>query len=207
MFRQGRFGPIEWATVRRPRPGEQVCGDYPVAFEIGDSAALFGVIDGLGHGEAAAEAALCAAQTVERSRADPLDVVMQLCHRALTETRGVAMTLARVNFETDTLSWIGIGNVVADLVAKHPSGVEVRSSALLAAGIVGYRMPQPLTTHQVTMTPGDLLLIASDGISEDHLGNLDFAAPAATIAQQLVGEFGKEADDALVLAARHRGTS
>jgi len=207
MFRHGRFGPIEWAAVRRPRPGEAVCGDHPVALEVGENAALFGVIDGLGHGEAAAEASLCAVETVEKCRAEPIDVVMQLCHRALAQTRGVAMTLARVDFETDTMSWIGIGNVTADLLAKRPSGVEVRSSALLGGGIVGYRMPHLLSTHQVTITPGDLLLIASDGISEDHLDDLDFAAPATTIAEQLVGRHAKEIDDALVLAARHRGMS
>ena len=94
---------------------------------------------------------------MQNVRSEPLDVVMQRCHRALTETRGVAMTLARVDFETDTLTWIGIGNVAADLVAKHPTGVEVRSSALLAGGIVGYRMPQTLSTHQVSISPGDLL--------------------------------------------------
>ena len=207
MFRHGNFGPIEWAAVRRPVPGEEVCGDHPIALDVGDGAALFGVIDGLGHGAAAATAALRAVETVEAGRSEPLDVVMQLCHRALTETRGVAMTLARVDFETDTLSWLGIGNVTADLVAKHPTGVEVRSSALLAGGIVGYRMPQTLSTHQVSMTPGNLLVIASDGIAEDHLSSIDFAAHATTIAKQLVGQYGKETDDALVLAARHRGSS
>lgn len=207
MFRHGNFGPIEWAAVRRPVPGEEVCGDHPIALDVGGGAALFGVIDGLGHGAAAATAALRAVETVEADRSEPLDVVMQLCHRALTETRGVAMTLARVDFETDTLSWLGIGNVTADLVAKHPTGVEVRSSALLAGGIVGYRMPPTLSTHQVTMAPGDLLVIASDGIAEDHLSSIDFAAHATTIAEQLVGQYGKETDDALILAARHRGSS
>jgi negative regulator of sigma-B (phosphoserine phosphatase) len=207
VFRHGNFGPIEWAAVRRPVPGEEVCGDHPIALDVGDSAALFGVIDGLGHGAPAATAALRAVETVEAGRSEPLDVVIQLCHRALTDTRGVAMTLARVDFETDTLSWIGIGNVTADLVAKHPTGVEVRSSALLAGGIVGYRMPQTLLAHQVSMAPGDLLVIASDGIAEDHLSNIDFAAHATTIAKQLVGQYGKETDDALVLAARHRGSS
>jgi phosphoserine phosphatase RsbX len=206
VFRHGRFGPIEWAAVRRPRPGEDVCGDHPIALDVGDSAALFGVVDGLGHGEAAAAAALRAVEAVEDVRSEPLDVVMQLCHRALTETRGVAMTLARVEFETDTLSWIGIGNVTADLVAKRPTGVEVRSSALLAGGIIGYRMPQTLATHQVAITPGDLLLISSDGVSEDHLDSIDFAAPSTTIAEQLVNRYGRETDDALVLAARHRGS-
>ncbi|MDT5014090.1 MAG: phosphoserine phosphatase RsbX [Mycobacterium sp.] len=193
--------------MRRPVPGEEVCGDHPVAVDVGDSAALFGVIDGLGHGEAAQTAALRAVEAVHNGRAEPLDVVMQLCHRALTDTRGVAMTLARIDFETDTLSWIGIGNVTADLVAKRPTAVEVRASALLAGGIVGYRMPQTLLTHQVSISPGDLLVIASDGIAEDHLASIDFAAQATTIAQQQVGRYGKDTDDVLVLAARHRGAS
>jgi negative regulator of sigma-B (phosphoserine phosphatase) len=207
VFRHGKFGPIEWAAVRRPRPGEAVCGDHPVALEIGEGAALFGVIDGLGHGEAAATAAQRAAEVVDERRSDPLDVVMQRCHRALTETRGVAMTLARVDFGTDALSWIGIGNVAADLVAKHPTGVALRSSALLAGGIVGYRMPQTLSTSQVSISPGDLLIMSSDGIAEDHLDSIDFAAHATTIAEQLVDRYGRETDDALVLAARHRGIS
>jgi phosphoserine phosphatase RsbX len=205
--REGHFGPIEWAALRRPLPGEDVCGDHPIAVDVGDSAALFGVLDGLGHGEEAAKAALHAVDVVNRSRAEPLDVLIQRCHRALAATRGVAMTLARIDFETDTLSWLGIGNVTADLVSKSASGVEVRASALLAGGIVGYRIPQSLFTHQISISPGDLLIIASDGLSEDHLDNIDFAASAMTIAEQMLAVHSKETDDALVLAARHRGTS
>ena len=67
MNEHGRFGPIEWATVLRPLPGEAVCGDYAVAIEVGDGAALFGVIDGLGHGEAAATAAMRAVEVIERA--------------------------------------------------------------------------------------------------------------------------------------------
>lgn len=207
MFRHGRWGPIEWAAVRRPVPGEDVCGDHPIAFDIGSGAALFGVVDGLGHGEAAQTAALGAVEIVDTNRAEPLDVVMQRCHQGLTDTRGVAMTLARIDFETATMSWLGIGNVTADLVAKSPTGVEVRASVLSAGGIVGYRMPATLSAHQVPIAPGDLLVIASDGIAEDHLRTIDFAAQATTIAEGLVGQYGRETDDALVLAARHRGVS
>ena len=174
---------------------------------MGDGAALFGVIDGLGHGEAAAEAAQRAAAVVDDHRAEPLDAVLTHCHLALTETRGVAMTLARVDFDTDALSWIGVGNVMADLVAKHPTGLAVRSSALLAGGIVGYRMPQTLSTSQVAIAPGDLLVMSSDGVDQHHLDNIDFAAHATTIAEQLVGRYSRGTDDALVLAARHRGFS
>lgn len=117
------------------------------------------------------------------------------------------MTLARIDFRTDTLSWTGIGNVAADLVAKHPAGVEVRSSARLAGGIVGYRIPEALTPQEVPIRPGDLLVITSDGIVEDHLDDIDFSAPALVIADQILHSHAKDNDDALVLAARHRGAS
>jgi len=205
--RQGWIGPIEWATARRPLPGEEVCGDFPIAVDVGGTAALFGVADGLGHGTAAETAALRAADVVSRCRTEPPDVLLQLCHRALAETRGATVTLARIDFETDSLSWIGIGNVTADLVSKGPGGVQIRASALLAGGIVGYRMPHALATHQVSISPGDLLVIATDGILEDHVQGIDFAAPAMAIAEHILNAYSRESDDALVLAARHRGTS
>jgi len=176
MRNQGWIGPIEWAAARRPVPGEEVCGDFPIAVEVGSTAALFGVADGLGHGAAAETAALRAAEVVSRSRTEPPDVLLQLCHRGLADTRGAAITLARIDFETDTLSWIGIGNVTADLVAKTPGGAQIRASALLAGGIVGYRIPHALATHQVSIGPGDLLVMATDGILEDHVAGIAFAA-------------------------------
>ena len=117
------------------------------------------------------------------------------------------MTLVRIDFRADNLRWIGIGNVTANLVAKHPAGVEVRSSARLAGGIIGYRIPEIVASQEVSIRPGDLLVIATDGIAEDHLDNIDFAAPAVTIAEQIVRSHGRDDDDALVLAARHRGAS
>ena len=207
MAEHGWLGPIEWAAKARPRPGENVCGDRMIAVDVEDTGALIGVLDGLGHGAEAAEAASCGVDVLRAARAEPLDVLLQRCHRALSGTRGVAMTLARIDFRTDTLSWAGIGNVAADLVAKHPAGVEVRSSARLAGGIVGYRIPEALTPQEVPIRPGDLLVITSDGIVEDHLDGIDFAASSLAIADQILRRHAKDSDDALVLAARHRGVS
>jgi negative regulator of sigma-B (phosphoserine phosphatase) len=207
MADHGWLGPIEWAAKSRPMSSEAECGDHPVAVDVSGTAALFAVLDGLGHGSEAARAALCGAEVLRREPSKPLDTLIQLCHRALGETRGAAMTLARIDFDVDMLSWTGIGNVTANLVAKAPSGIEVRSSALLAGGIVGYRIPETIHTQAISMRPGDLLVIASDGIDEDHLANIDFAAPALAIADDILRKHGKESDDALVLAARHRGAS
>ena len=203
----GWLGPIEWAATWRPLPGQSVCGDRSIAVDVNGTAALIGVLDGLGHGELAAEAAECGVQILGDARGEPLDALVQSCHRGLSDTRGVAMTLVHIDFQKDSLSWVGIGNVAADLVAKHPAGVEVRSSVRLAGGIVGYRVPEVVVSQDFPIRPGDLLVVTSDGIDENHLDDIDFAAPALTIAEQILDRHAKDNDDALVLTARHRGVS
>ena len=207
MAEHGWLGPIEWAASARPLSSEEPCGDHPVAVDVSPSAALFGVLDGLGHGAEAARAAQRGVEVLCGAPDKPLAVLVQLCHRALAETRGVAMTLARVDLEADLLSWTGIGNVAANLVVKSPSGVLIRSSARLVGGIVGYRIPETVHTQTVSMRPGDLLVMTSDGIGGDFLDGIDFSAPALAIAEQILSSHAKDTDDALVLAARHRGWS
>jgi serine phosphatase RsbU (regulator of sigma subunit) len=196
---------MEWAVASRPRPGEHVSGDQSIAIGIDGGAALFCVLDGLGHGPAAATAALTAVDALRSARSERLEVLVQLCHRMLGGTRGVAMTVARIDFQPGQLSWTGIGNVSANLVAKTISGTQVRSSARLTGGIVGYRIPEISPAQVVPIRTGDLLVIVSDGITEGHLDHIDFAAPAIDIAEQILSKHAKETDDALVLAARHRG--
>lgn len=207
MAEHGWLGPIEWAAKARPRPGENICGDRLIAVDVDGTGALIGVLDGLGHGVDAAEAAKRGVDVLRAARAEPLEVLVQRCHLALSGTRGAAMTLAHIDFQDGTLSWVGIGNVTANLVVKHPAGVEVRSSARLAGGIVGYRIPEMVKPQQVPIRPGDLLVIASDGIVEDHLSDIDFSASSLAIADKILRKHAKGNDDALVLAARHRGVS
>jgi negative regulator of sigma-B (phosphoserine phosphatase) len=188
-------------------PSEYTSGDRGIAVEIDGEAALFGVVDGLGHGPAAAEAALRAVDAVTRNGSEPVEDLIQLCHGVLVGTRGVAMTLARVDFAANTLTWAGVGNVSADLVAKAPTGAQVRASARLSGGIVGYRIPEIVPALVVSIRPGDLLLMSTDGITEDYLDHIDFSATAVAIAEGLLGKDAKETDDAMVLAARHRGVT
>ena len=205
MRDNGRLGPIEWATAGRSRPGEQACGDQSIAISIDSDSALFGVLDGLGHGPDAASAALAAADALKGAPGERLEVLVQLSHRVLTGTRGAAMTLARIDFHGGKLSWTGIGNVSANLVAKTASGIQVRSSARLVGGMVGYRIPEISPAQMVSIRTGDLLVIVSDGITEDYLDHIDFAASATDIAEHILSKHAKETDDAMVLAARHRG--
>jgi negative regulator of sigma-B (phosphoserine phosphatase) len=207
VHEHGRLGPIEWARAGRPLPTEYTSGDRGLAVDIGGEAALFGLVDGLGHGPEAANVALRAIEVVKGASSQRLEVLVELCHRVLEGTRGVAMTLARVDFADNTLTWTGVGNVTAELVTKAPTGAHVRSSARLTAGIVGYRIPEIRPAQVVSIRPGDLLVMTTDGIDEDYLEHIDFAASATNIAEELLGKHARESDDAMVLTARHRGAS
>jgi serine phosphatase RsbU (regulator of sigma subunit) len=207
VHEHGRFGPIEWARAGRPLPTEYTSGDRGIAVDLDGQAALFGLVDGLGHGSGAATAALRAIDVVNGASSERLEVLVQLCHRVLDGTRGVAMTLARVDFAARTLTWTGVGNVTGELVAKAPTGIQVRSSVRLIGGIVGYRIPEIRPAQVVSIRPGDLLVLSTDGIDDDYLEHIDFAASATIIAEELLGKHARETDDAMVLTARHRGAS
>jgi negative regulator of sigma-B (phosphoserine phosphatase) len=207
LTEHGRLGPIEWAAASQAMVGETTSGDRAIAVGDGGDIALFGVIDGLGHGSAAATAADRAAEVLSRAPAEPLDVLIGSCHRELTSTRGAAMTLTQIDLDADLLRWMGVGNVTATLAARAPSGMETRSSARLLGGIVGYQLPELPQPESISIRPGHLLVVASDGIAEDHVASIDFAASAAVIAERILSQYRKGTDDALVLVARHRGFS
>ncbi|MFC4373844.1 stage II sporulation protein M [Nocardia halotolerans] len=204
MHEDGIIGRTEWSTAGRALPGQDVSGDRAVVLDTGDGGVLFGVLDGLGHGAAAADAADRAAVILADNRGEPLDVLMVLCHRAMVETRGAAVSLALIGPE-ETLQWLGVGNVESRLLTLGPAGPELRATMLLTGGIVGYRLPAHLQPQTLPIRPGDLLLMASDGIVAVGPESLDLARPAATIAGDLLARDAKDTDDAVVLAARYRG--
>ncbi|MFI1917689.1 SpoIIE family protein phosphatase [Nocardia sp. NPDC020380] len=204
MREDGFIGAIEWAVAGRALPGQRVSGDRCVVLDAGGGSALFAVLDGLGHGAAAADASDRAAQVLSENRAEPLDVLMLLCHRAMSDTRGAAVSLALFD-SADRLHWLGVGNVDSRVVAAAPGKPAVRAAALLVGGIVGYLLPPTLVSQTVSVRPGDLLLMSTDGITSDFADGIDLAKPASEITGEILAKHAKDTDDALVLAARHRG--
>jgi hypothetical protein len=207
MGEHGRLGPMEWATAARARSGEIVCGDRWVAVASGPDAALFGVIDGLGHGEPAAAAARCAEQVLTTAGDRPLEDLITLCHRELAATRGAAITLVRTDFASGTLHWTGVGNVSAHLLTRTAAGVDSRSTVRLLGGIVGDQLPDLTATDGVALRTGNILVMATDGIGENHTEEIEFAATAETLAERILRGHRRGTDDALVLVAKHRGVA
>lgn len=191
---------LDRGVAGAPHEGEERSGDLAVFIPTAVGA-LTCVIDGLGHGPEAAEAAeLCADVVRAHAEAGAQDL-LQACHEALIETRGVVMTVAWFDLEAARLSWAGVGNVDARLVRQGP---ELREEvALVFGGVLGYRMPnvRPAT---MSLDRGDLLVMITDGIEAAISPALAGGGAAQTMADRIFAMHGKGTDDALAVVVRYR---
>ena len=195
---------IEWEVCSRAFPGEAVSGDVCVTAPCAGGL-LLAAIDGLGHGHRAAEAARRAADIMQASPEDPLDVMVTRCHRALRGTRGVAMTVAFVHRD-GRLRWLGVGNVEAVVSRTSAGRGALRDSIMLLSGVVGQQIPA-LRPAETALSCGDMLVLATDGIRSTFLEALTPRADtAARTARRILAEYGKQTDDALVVAATFLGS-
>ncbi len=189
---------MDFGIVYRPKSGHDISGDGYLIRER-EEATLVCLIDGLGSGEPAAEAAQAAIRCIEVSSTLPLSDIMVKCHQALRGTRGAVMALLRVSFAESAMTFVGVGNI----------GIHVRSTALIKPisrnGIVGHRLPR-LQEFTYPYTPGDLFVLHTDGISSRFTPDgalwTEGAQDVQTLADEIAQNFGKENDDVTVLVAR-----
>jgi negative regulator of sigma-B (phosphoserine phosphatase) len=183
--------------------GEERSGDLAV-FAGYAGGALVAVLDGLGHGDAAADASEIAARVIRRHRSDPAAELLQHCHKALHKTRGVVMTLAWFDLDRHELSWAGVGNVEARLVRGASVYGDRHDSALVLGGVVGYNLP-PVRPAVMTLEPGDAVAFATDGIEADYSNSLAPNVPAQKLAERILERHHKGTDDALAVVVRYVG--
>lgn len=194
---------LDWAVSGRPLPGERRSGDLAACMPLGDGA-LLAAIDGLGHGDKAAEAAEVARDTIAAHSSEPLDSLLRLCHVGLARTRGAAITLVRVQCGAGTLQWVGVGNVEAYLVRGTARGLgALAASAVLFGGTVGYRLPR-VRDSVVEFRPNDLVIMATDGLDHDFVSGVATGQRVDRIARTILEGHARATDDALVAVARVR---
>jgi serine/threonine protein phosphatase PrpC len=190
---------LDIGTATRPRPPLHDNGDALVVKRTGDGA-LVGVIDGLGHGLAAQQAAETAREYVERHVNLPLGELFAGVERACHATRGVVMALGQVDPSSARLQFASVGNIESRLV----DGPE---RAFLGArrGVLGMRAPNPVVTQHV-WGPGSVLVMHSDGLSARwHWQTFEHfkGRPATLLADELFQALARTEDDATVLVAKH----
>jgi len=166
--------------------------------------ALVAVVDGLGHGEAAAAAAERAVGALRGRADDTLISLLHRCHEATRETRGVAIGLGMIDAIRGTLAWLGVGNVAGLVISSGDEPAPRREALFQRAGIVGAYLPPPAQAL-VPLRPRDLVIVATDGVRTDAGWRIPLADPPHRIADWILAEYRRETDDALVVVLRYLG--
>jgi len=197
---------MEVAIERHSFLNDPHCGDQCTHWEL-DHRTILCMVDGLGHGEEAEKASVAAVDYVGNNLSETLEVIFSGCNKAIRSTRGVAMGIAFINAEGGSLVYAGIGNTTITILrARNPSPPEKKIFRLASDfGIVGGGYRQ-LVPKEVELRPGDLVVLATDGIREpvsfekyDDALFEDIEKLAWTIHQ----DWRREMDDAAVMVYRN----
>jgi phosphoserine phosphatase RsbX len=192
---------VEWGWAGRPL--DVISGDLHVVVPF-PGGALVGLLDGLGHGHEAAEASMTAASLLEAHASDAVLTLVQRCHEGLRKTRGAVMSLASFSVRPPIMTWISVGNVAGSVLRKLPTLGHANQSLMTQAGVVGFQLPS-LRAEALSVSPGDMLILATDGIRSGFSEGLLTDHSPQEIAESIVVRFAKDSDDAHVVVARYMG--
>lgn len=190
--------PLEIGVVCLPKRGEEVSGDA-WASQLDRHRGLLFVVDGLGHGQAAATAASTAVRTFyDQHHRSPQEIV-EASHTDLRSTRGAALAIADIDFEQRSVCFVGIGNIAASI-----SSLTEHRNFVSHNGTVGHEV-RKIQAFTYPWYPNGLLIMHSDGLgthwSLDQYPGLRQKHPSL-IAGVLYRDFHRERDDVTVLVAK-----
>lgn len=194
---------VEYGTATLVLPGESESGDQHL-ISCNHDVVLIAAIDGIGHGEEAANAAKMAISVLKAGGGEPIISLVEQCHEKLRSTRGVVMSLASIDMLHGLMTWLGVGNVQGVLMrGNHKKGTR-QEMILLRAGVVGSQLP-PLQATVLPVAKGDTIYFVTDGVRSDFVESLSALENPQRAADRILGQFQNGSDDALILVARLTG--
>jgi anti-sigma regulatory factor (Ser/Thr protein kinase) len=192
---------MQFGARSRPCPGMRANGDAYVVRFAGQDETLAVVIDGLGHGEGAQEAARVAQDHIERNAHLELEVLFERLHAMMRRTRGAVIGAARIEAAKGTVRFLGVGNIDATILqnGKFVSLVSLN-------GIVGHCM-RTLRSFSHEWTPGCCLVMCSDGVRNawrQELAREQLAGHPETLSETILAQYARSTDDATAVAVRQK---
>ena len=186
-----------FGAVSVPLKGETANGDAYSVRERDDGWTVI-VADGLGHGPDAAKASEEAVRLFHRYRDEAPGEILSAIHAGLGHTRGGAVSVARLDGHTRTLTFAGIGNVTGATV-----GAETKRTVSLA-GTAGH-VARAIRGFEYPLEPEGLFVMWSDGLASgwslDAYPGLVGAHPSL-VAGVLYRDFARARDDATVVVMK-----
>jgi hypothetical protein len=102
------------------------------------------------------------------------------------------------------MTWLGVGNVEGRVLSGDPSATRPKGSLALRTGVPGHELP-PVKAETLAIRPGDVLVLATDGIHRAFADSLDTSGSAQALSERILADHWKPPDDALVVAVRYLG--
>jgi serine phosphatase RsbU (regulator of sigma subunit) len=194
---------VEYGMAKSILPGQGESGDRHLVCCGGDGI-LIAAIDGIGHGEEAANAAEAAISILKASPDEPVISLLERCHEGLRSTRGVVLSLASIDPKHGMMTWIGVGNVQGVLMRAGAKMGRVEEVLLLRGGVVGSQLPA-LQAAVLPIAKGDTLVFVTDGIRSEFVEGLSALESPQRAADKILKQHSRGNDDALVLVVRLTG--
>ncbi len=194
---------VKYGVAKFVLPGQGESGDRHLIC-CNENGVLVAAIDGIGHGEEAANVAKAATSILKSFINEPIISLVERCHEELRATRGVVLSLAFVDPAHGMMTWLGVGNVQGVLLRGDPRRGNGQEVLLLRAGTVGSKLPA-LQAAVLPIAQGDTLIFATDGVRGDFSETLSARENPQIAADRILKTYGTGNDDALVLVARLTG--
>lgn len=194
---------LEYGFARAALLGHGESGDLHLV-RCTRNGILIAAVDGLGHGEQAADAARSAMSVLRGDLDEPVISLVERCHERLRRTRGVVLSLASIDPDQGMMTWLGVGNVQGVLMRANGAKGPTQEMLLLRGGVVGSQLP-PLQATVLPIARGDTVYFATDGIRSEFSANLVTLENPQRAADRILEQFQSGTDDALVLVARLTG--
>jgi len=191
--------PLDVGGVSVAMKGESVCGDaWMIAADRGRT--IVAVMDGLGHGPHAADAATTGVRALSAQAFGTSVQALTAVHEALRHTRGAAGAVTFVDPRATVLTVAGIGNIAIAVLDDRGTRQAVSLGGILGHGVRQFR------EYQYPWIGGALLVMHSDGLishwSLDAYPGLRQRHPAL-IAAVLYRDFQRGRDDVTVVVGRN----
>ncbi len=192
---------LAFGVLNTPLAGEEVCGDS-WAIEEPEGRPTVLVVDGLGHGPQAAEAAREAVAVFRETAAMGPAEVIRAAHSALRATRGAAIAVARLDRDREEVRYAGVGNISG--LVLNPADEVRRASMVSHNGTAGHTI-RKIQEFTYPWLSGSLLVMYSDGLGTQwqvsRYAGLGACHPGL-VAGVLYRDFKRARDDTTVVVAR-----
>jgi anti-sigma regulatory factor (Ser/Thr protein kinase) len=198
--RNAPVGRLTVGSVSVALRDEPVCGDDWAIRWRGDQGELL-VVDGLGHGVGASEAALAATRAFTATLANSVVAIIEELHLALRHTRGGALAVAAIDLDRQVLKFAGLGNVGASIITPGRKRVNLASQN----GTAGH-MRRRIQEFSYPFEAGSTLVMFSDGLVTgwDPGAYADlWSYDPSVVAGVLYRDFSRRRDDVTVVVARY----